>query len=213
MAAVQAHYALRMDYEEADRQDLSAWLSSAGGAFLCVFETASGENPHVHAVIYSEKKLAALRKSFQRSFPGKNGNGAYSLKICDDDVDAYMRYMCKGASRDDPPVVLFQQGLDYTPELVEAAHGRYWVNADAIKANKRKRVVCSTIVEELEKLCKDKGVRSRDAIALEYVRLYKDGRKAINIFHGRGVVNTVAVLLDESGDVAQSLAAQIAYQP
>jgi len=211
---VSAHYALRMDYVDLDRTPLSTWLSANATGFLCVYETADGENPHIHAVFHSGLKLSGLRSSFKKAFVDKVGNGAYSLKVCDDDVEAYMRYMCKGASVEEEPTVIVQQGLDYTPEKVKAAWEMYWVNNAAIKANKRKRVKCSTIVEELELACKAKGVKKsdREGIALEYIRMYKDARKGINVFHARSVVNTVAILLDDTGDVAKVLAGQIAFQ-
>lgn len=206
------HYALRLDVDQLDKPTLSEWLSANGTGFLVCYEEAAGENPHVHVVLYTDKKMDALRKSFTRGFPTKTGNGGYSLKKCDDDVDAYMRYLCKGTSPDIGPCVWTAQGLDFTPEKVADAHARYWVNNAALVQNKVKRVKCATIVEELELLCKRKGVRKGDkeAIALEYIKLYRDGRKGINIFHARSVVNTVACLLDDSGDTERILAAQIA---
>lgn len=207
------HYALRLDVSQEDKEPISTWLSSNGTAFLAVYEEGENENPHVHVVLYSDKRIDSLRKSFVRAFPGKTGNGGYSLKKCDDDVDAYMRYMCKGIDPELGPTVWCHQGLEYTAEKVSDAHGRYWVNHEALVNNKRKRVKTATIVEELELLCKRKGVKKNDkeAIALEYIRLYRDARKPINIFHARGVVNTVACLLDDSGEAEKALAASIAF--
>lgn len=209
------HYALRMDVSEseAEKPRLSDWLSANGTAFLVVFEQAPNENDHIHAVFYSDKKLDALRKSFKRAFTEKAGNGGYSLKKCDDDVEAYMRYMCKGPDADTQPEVWCRQGLEYAPEKVVSAHEAYWVNAEALRSNKRKRAKLGTIVEELEALCKHKGVTKGDkvGIAREYIRFYRDARKGINVFHARSVVNTVALLLDDTGKFEEELANQIAY--
>lgn len=209
------HYALRMDVSasEEEKPRLSTWLSANASGFLVVFEQAPNENDHIHAVLYSDKKLDALRKSFKRAFPEKAGNGGYSMKKCDDDVEAYMRYMCKGAGVDAPPEVWARQGLEYDDQKVEAAHEAYWVNAEALRSNKRKRAKIGTIVEELEALCKQKGVRKDDkvGIAREYIRFYRDARKGINVFQARAVVNTVALLLDDTGKFEEELANQIAF--
>lgn len=215
MASLAAHFALRMDVSatEEEKPRLSAWLSSTSSAFLVVFEQAPNENDHVHAVLYSDKKLQALRVSFKRAFPEKTGNGSYSLKSCDDDVDAYMRYMCKGADVDTQPEVWSRQGLEYSVEKVVAGHEMYWVNNASLRANKKAKVKTTAIIDTLEELCKAKGIRKDDkrGIALEYIRIYRDARKGINIFHARSVVNTVACLLDDTGKVEEQLADQIAY--
>lgn len=208
-----AQYALRMDYDRsADRGTLSDYLASNSSRYLVVFETAEGENPHVHAIFYSEKKLAALRKAFQRAFPSKNGNGSYSMKACDEKFEDYIAYMCKGASREDPPVVELRQGLDYTDAAIESAHGRYWVNNDAIMEARRARSVKLDIVEAVEKVAKENGVRSheRAEVAKIYIRMKKAQKKGINLFQARAVVNTVCVLLDDTGVREEELALEIA---
>lgn len=206
-------YALRMDYNrDVDRGALSNWLSSNAGRFLVVFETAEGENPHIHAIFYSEKKLAALRASFKRAFEDKVGNGAYSMKECTADFQGYIDYMCKGTSADDGPVVEMRQGIEYTEEAIDAAHGRYWVNNEALMAARRARNVRMDVVEVIEKECKEKGVRSHDRaeIAKIYIRMKVSAKKGINVFQARSVVNTVSVLLDDTGNREEELAAEIA---
>lgn len=208
-------FALRADYKDGDQALLSAWLSAIATVFLVVYEEHDGENPHVHCVFSSDKNLSALRVSFKRKFTDKIGNGGYSLKECDDDVEAYMRYMCKGDSKDNDPVVLIKQGQDYTDEKIKAAHDAYWVNNAALQSNKKKRKLipnCQTVIEKLEAVCKEKGVRKNDknAIAAEYIKMMKDARKPINVFAAKAVVNTVVVLLDDSGEAAETLASIIA---
>lgn len=207
-----AHYAIRVDVTDADRDALSRWCSANGSAFLCVYEEAADENPHVHIVLFSSKTIRAIRESFRRTFTEKTGNGAYSIKVCDDDTDAYMRYMCKGKSADDQPEVWFRQGLEYSVGAVVDAHERYWVNNDALTRNRRARQRTGNIVEELERVCKAKGVTKNDkvAIAREYIRMYRDARKGINVYQARAVVNTVVCLLDDNGEAEEFLAAQIA---
>lgn len=230
-------YALRVDVREGLRERLSSWLEKVATGYICVYEEGhanssqesrnaggSGEfdlglgrapiqdptNPHVHLILDSDKKQQALRSSFVRSFAEWSGNTAYSLKLCDDDYHAYIRYICKGASSGDAPVVWYRQGLLYTDALIKEAHEKYYVNQAAILENARhKRKLESTgIVEQVERECKKKNIRShdRDGIARVYIKLYRDARKAINVFAAKAVVNTVSLLLD-SGTCAEDLLA------
>jgi len=190
------NYALRMDWADVRRDLLSSWLSAVSSIFFVVHETADGENPHVHVFFSSDKKLNALRISFKRKFPDLVGNGAYSLKECDDNFEDYYLYMCKGDSQENLPVVLMKQGVDFSDDKIKEYHDRYWVNNNQIKISKRKRVAfAGTVVEQLEQICKEKGVRSKEDIAREYIRLYRDMRKPINCFQARAVVNTVTLLI------------------
>lgn len=208
-----SQYALRMDYDRTvDRGPLSNWLSANSARFLVVFETAEGENPHVHVILFSEKTLAALRASFKRAFEGKVGNGAYSLKLCSVDFEGYIRYMCKGVNAATGPHVEMRQGLEYTDDAIKAAHGMYWVNNDALLAARRARAVKMDVVEAIEKECKDKGVRSHDRVEIAkiYIRMKVTAKKGINVFQARSVVNTVSILLDDSGERETELAGEIA---
>lgn len=208
-------FALRVVTHGLDKKAFTAWLSSVCTAFICCLETGSvTEKEHVHCALHSDKTLAALRKSFQRSFADLgSGNGTYSLKVCDDDWENYMLYICKGASKDDRPVIWCRQGLEYTDELIAEYHERYWVNNAQLAINKRKRKEFSgTVVEVIEKLAKEKNLRhtDREEVAKLYIRHYVELRKPINTFAAKAVVNTVCVLLDEDNDSALSLlAAQI----
>lgn len=207
-------FAFRMDFVDADKEPLVKWLDSSACSYLVVHETHDGENPHVHVVFHSGKKLSALRMDFKRKFPTKIGNGGYSMKECDDDVEAYMRYMCKGDSSDDAPVVLACQGLEYSSDKVAAAHAAYWVNNEALKSNAQKRkklVKPQTVIEQLEAECKEKGYKTKEQIAAWYIRKLRDARKPINIFSARAIVNTVWVLVDGSEAAIDQLANSIAY--
>lgn len=190
------NYALRMDYSESQFDRLRSWLEACNGRYLVVYETGEGENPHVHVGFTSEKTLNALRVDLKRKFPELVGNGSYSLKEGDDNFDDYIIYMCKGDGEEEAPVVLMRHGLDFSDEKIEQYHERYWVNNAQIRESKRKRSAFGgTTVEQVEKICKEKGVRSKEDIAREYIRLYRDQRRAINVFQARAVVNTVSLLV------------------
>lgn len=209
--ALAKHFALRMDIlSPEDVTSISEWLNGVSSNHFVVREHGSdSENPHMHAVLFSAQKIASLRQSFRRKFPQHTGNSSYSLKECNEDVEAYGRYLCKGGDRESMPDVVCRLGMDYTDEWVKAMHDQYWVNNDALVSNRRKRAM--NMVERLELECKEKQIRwtDRKAIAMEYVRLQKDARKPLNSFAARAAVNTVSVLLDDSGEAAEQLAIEI----
>lgn len=194
-------FALRCDFDlDADKQRLSDWLSSNSDGFLVAYEEVDDENPHIHAIIYSAKKLDALRKSFKRVFEDKRGNGAYSLKPCTGDVDNYVAYICKGADADSEPRIVCAQGIEFSGERIEAMHARYWDVNQRLKAGADSRAAMKgNMVEAIEKLCREEGVRAYDrkGIARVYIRECKRMRKAINIFAAKAVVNGVSVALDD----------------
>lgn len=204
-------YALRVDVREGFKAKFLAWLPTIAIAWICVYEADSIENRHVHLILDSEKDIKKVRNSFTKKFPDCSGNKGYSLKLCNDDFDAYIRYICKGTSVDEPPVLWGFQGLDYTKEVIADAHRMYWVNNESLKANakKRARVEKESIIDQVEKESKKLGLKEyqREDVARVYIRLFRDARKGINVFAARAVVNTVCLLL-EGGDKSETTLAQ-----
>lgn len=204
-------YAIRMDVDESFKRRVSDWFSTAGNGYIVAYEVA-GDNKHIHAILDSVKSIKQVRNSLTNSFPECVGNKGYSLKLCDDDYDAYIRYICKGDSVDEGPVIWTKQGLKYTAEDIIDAHSRYWVNNAALQENAAKRVKVEkeNIVEQVEKIAKREGVKGfdREGVAKIYIRLFRDARKGINVFAARAVVNTVCCLLEGSGEdhLAQKIA-------
>lgn len=207
-------YALRLDVQIHWTDRVSKWCSENGNGFIVVFE-AAGDNLHIHAIIDSVKSIKVLRSSITRSFPECVGNKGYSLKLCDDNYDAYIRYICKGEDASTPPQVWCKQGLKYTAEDISNAHAMYWVNNESLKENAAKRVKVEkeSIIDQVEKLAKEKGFKGHERVEVSkiYLRLFRDARKGINIFAARAVVNTVCLLLDGVGGCAEEhLASKIA---
>jgi len=207
------NYALRIDLDGVDVAAINDWLASVADNFFVVREDP-GDNAHCHAFVRSDKKLPAVRKSLQRFLSGDRGNAAYSLKLCAEDYDGYLRYLCKGDSSSELPSVVGRRGLDYTDAWVKDQHAAYWCNNAAIVAarQKRKKISASTMVEKLEERCKEADIpwsRNRD-IAKEYIRMCKEQKKAINIHAARAIVNAVQVLLCPDDSAAEDLAIAIA---
>lgn len=214
MSLTPVRLALRADVTDGFRAQLDTFLGKVADGFIVAHETADGENPHIHAIISTHKTLKAVRSEFVRCCPSHKGNKMYSLKACDDDFQAYIRYICKGASRDSPPTIWTRLGLDYTDEVIGAAHLAYYVNQAAVveNAKKRKKVESANIVEQLESACKALNLPAHDrkGIAMQYLQLYKDARKGINVFAARACVNTVSLLLDRNEHAHTELATRIA---
>jgi len=199
-------YALRVDVFDGLKDRLSQWLSSVANGFIVSFETTIGQNDHVHCIVDCHKSIKVIRSSFCRAFPESVGNKSYSLKLCDDEYLAYVRYICKGKDKETDPVIWIRQGLLYRDEDIKDAHEKYWVNNAAIEENRTKRkAVDGNLVEQLERICKKKGVRAMDRqrVAEEYIKLFRDARKGINVYAARAIVNTVCLCL-EGGDAELS---------
>lgn len=203
-------YAIRMDVDESFKRRVSDWFSGAGNGYIVVYEV-SGDNKHIHAILDSVKSIKQLRNSLTHAFPECCGNKGYSLKVCDDNYDAYIRYICKGTV-DEEPVVWTKQGLKYTAEDINNAWQMYWVNNSALIENAKKRVKVEkeNIVEQVEKAAKAAGLKGyeRVEVAKIYIRLFRDARKGINVFAAKAVVNTVCCLLE--GSAEDHLASKIA---
>lgn len=206
-------YALRADVIGDFRVEVQQWIKQ-WDSYLMVYEEAGDENPHVHAIIHTSQTLKQLRNSFTYKFKEHTGNKAYSLKKCDDDFEAYIRYICKGKDKDSQPVVLAKCGLKYDDEVIKAGHEMYWVNNAALVINRKKEVKLEKLkpVELVEKEAKRLGLKGhdREGIAKVYIRLWRDARKPINLYAARAVVNTVCCLLDGHTGAEEDLARKIA---
>lgn len=191
---------LRLDVVPETKEKLLKWLPKVADAWIVAFEEHEG-NPHVHLVLHCRGTEKNVRNQVVRTF-GVKGNSGYSLKACYEDVSGYIRYICKGVDKETAPVIWSKQGLEYTDEAIKDAHAKFWCNNEALRENaSKRRKLKENVVEEVERLCKAKGVKAyeRSEVARVYISLYKTARKAINVYAGRAVINTVCLLL-EGGD-------------
>jgi len=207
-------YALRVDLDGIDAAAVVGFIQRFAVAYLVVRETVDGDNPHTHAFFTSESKIAGIRKAIQRWLSGDLGNAGYSLKECAEQYDDYLTYLCKGNSSSEMPEVVGRHGLDFTEEWVKDRHALYYVNREAIigQRHKRKKITTATAVEKLEERCKEANIvwNQKNDIALEYIKMCKAGRKAINVFSARSIVNAVTVALCPDDTAAKELAQLIA---
>lgn len=178
--------AIRVDGDN-HREKLRDFCSSDGAA-LVVRETVSGENPHYHAILHSDRKVAAIRMALKRSL-GVGGNGDYSVAEVRD-LDKYQRYMMKGPSADVMPEVILAVGIQYADAAwQQAKHDGYWQEAAAM-GRKRK---LEPIVDVVYRECTATGVEwhQRDRIAKIYIKELVDRSKPINLFAAKSSINLI----------------------
>lgn len=193
--------ALRVDGEWS--AGLSAWLEKNQLSGLACREVLQdGSNPHVHLLLTCQKdlKLPALRKSLLNACPELRGNGAYSMTTVRDEAK-YVRYICKGASEHEMPVIVWQQYMCDVEEM----HDEYW------RENKKKYKPSLSVTEYVLQKCKDNGVgcEDRSKIAEFYVAEQVARGKCLNLFQIKGQVNLIQCMLDGSGKKIADFAAEI----
>ena len=100
------------------------------------------------------------------------------------------------------PEIVLRQGLLFDEDWIKSHHDAYWVrNAELARSSKQRKdlAVFGNVVERVEleaKRLKLSG-RDREELSKIYIRMYTSAKKPINIFHAKGVINTVSCLLDE----------------
>lgn len=203
--------ALRLDILHDDNvQQLVGLCDSLGGGYWIVRE-GGVENPHLHVHLTTSTKLNAVRQAFKRRFPTHTGNGHYSIKQCESDVEGYDRYMAKGGAEGDDPIVIARSGLEYTLEQISDWHKQYWaVNHELMK--KRRKKLNGAVSDQLLQVCLDKGIKSRGGIGLQYLQLMKEANKPINTFAGKAAINTVWLALDEGTEARDALLLELVGQ-
>lgn len=196
-------YALRID--GTDSTPLITVLKKYGGAWLVVKEQTDG-NPHFHAVLHSDAKLAAVRQALKRLLPN-SGNGAYSCTAVRD-LPKYQKYMMKGDSRDVMPHVVQAEGWNYQDaSWQEEMHDAYWETNDEIQAGRKARPVIEVVLEK----CKEARTAwtNRQYIAEVYIREMVQRRKAINLFAVKSAVNLLQCQLCPDDRAIEDLAQNV----
>lgn len=196
--------AIRVDGDQ-HRQKLRDFLSSDGAA-LCVRETVDGENPHYHAVLHTDRKIAAVRMALKRCL-GVTGNGEYSVAQVKD-LARYQRYMLKGDAKGVLPEIVIAIGMIYQSDSwVEEQHDAYWEeNATLVKKRALEPVPAAVLSQ-----CKEANVAwdRRDRIAEIYIRELVTRNKAINLFSLKSNVNLIQCQLCPGDQAIEDLARQV----
>lgn len=203
MASEFSVYAIRLD--ASDPTDLLAFLEKEDCGYLAVKELED-TNPHFHVVMHTKKKIAAVRAALKRALPDINGNGSYSLSLVRE-LDKYVRYMCKGTSKEVGPDIVGARGLQYqTAEWIEEQHDAYWVSAEEIARKRDDKKV--PIIPRVIDLCKEGNVRWSDRVSIAklYIKELVSRDKAINSYAVRYAVNLIQIKLCPDDSAIDDLA-------
>lgn len=225
-------YKLRLTLEEtegaeprdaptADEREaqLKSFVGSVAPSYLIVREGADGEvnRLHCHAILVGTKykNPAALRVAFTRALKWVQGNADYSIGVVDD-ADAHIRYLCKGAAADQPPVVVAKCGMEFGDDDLSSAHGLFWENNRSMKAASKKRASAANknVVAELTRRCKAKGLTAKDAVDVSkaYLDYYTEQDRGVSKHHGVSTVRAVLLKLPGSEEYRRDLACAIAVE-
>lgn len=202
-------YALRaVVLRDEDMQSLRSWIAEKSPGHLVVRHEGDSDEarPHWHALLWSDKKDQAFRLDFKKGNPAFVGNRSYSLtqvvkKKDDDPVAAYERYMCHGACEGDPVDVVMCHGLKYTPEWFQEQNRLYYAARREFAKKEKKAADTVSVVNEIEKICRSRGLSSREEIARAFIQYNVERSRPINLFYGKSVINTVSVKI--GGRVAE----------
>lgn len=187
--------------EEADAVTLR-WINARSPRHLVIKHGADEEvnRDHWHALVWSEKKLQALRVDFKKANPHVVGAAAYSLAELKDEgrgdpIETYERYMCHGQFAGDAVMVVSAVGTKYTEAWFKDQNTAFWQARKEYKKKVEKRQASGNTVNELVAECEAEGIRDRRGIALKLVRKFTAERRPLNTFYGKSVVNTVWCVL------------------
>lgn len=161
----------------------------------------SGDNEHWHWYLSGDrfKNVQTFRVNLTKAVPSLRGNGNYSAKECDDEVEKYWRYMCKGEAEGTGAEIAWRHGLLWTDERFESLHQEYWVNN--VQARKRKLPAVAEVV--LDK-CKRSAVQWNDRreIFRQYIIELHSRDKPINLYQVKSSVNLLQIKLAPNADDA-----------
>lgn len=115
------------DFEERLRTYFAQETFTAIGACR---EYSIKDTLHYHIGFYSTEKRTRVTDNFRKHFVDDIGIGNRAYSFGEDrtlNVDAYRRYMCKGASPAEIPIIIFWQARINEPSIREL-HDQFWKN-------------------------------------------------------------------------------------
>lgn len=181
--------ALRVDKE---LEAVEVFLNSKACGGFGVREVA-GDNEHWHFLLETDKfrNLQAFRVALTRAVPALKGNASYSATAVND-LEKYVRYMCKGESEGVGPEVVWRNSIVYSDEECEKLHEEYWKENARLKKRKAGSMI-DWVVDE----CKRQGIewKDRSSMAKLYVAEVAKRGKPFNQFAARSAVNAVQLAL------------------
>lgn len=182
--------------------DVVSFVENKGASGWCVRETGDdGTNEHWHWYIEVTgfKNVQAFRVALTRAVPDLKGNGSYSVKECDDQVERYWQYMAKGEADGEGVIPVWRHGLLWTDEYIDELHAKYWAENHVFKKQK---------LRHIDEVVLEKAMEAKVAwdVPYELQKIYIKElflrNKPINLFSVRSHCNLLALKLAPDVDSA-----------
>lgn len=199
MAGLPYKFRWTLKNEEADKAVLALCQKVSPGHLGVLHEADEEvERPHWHFILYWDKSPKRFRQLLKEAVPTAQGQSDYSFgeikatKVYDSleaATAAYERYMCHGKCEGDAVLVVSAVGVKYTPEWFRDQNKAFYAVQKAFMAERKKKEL--SLVEDMTEHCRSAGISGKTEIAVEYCKRMCKANKPTNVFHARGVVNTV----------------------
>ena len=193
LAAYKFRYTLISD--ESDAAVLK-WVASVANRHLVVQHDADSEvnRTHWHAVLYTTRKLEAIRLQFKRQFPDVEKAGYGLGLIKEGEADVYERYMCHGACDGDAVKIIAASGLEYSQAWAQAQNTAFYAKRREFTSSVKKQGKESTVLALYEEATAA-NVADRGAVADLLIQMYVRQRRPMIESYMKAVITTVCVMM------------------
>lgn len=176
--------------------------------YLIVYEEKDGNN-HYHVHGYTIGRMATLREAFRRKFPENSGNKGYELKECDNDEQGYIRYLAKGDSPDDMPILIDCKG-QYD---LDSLHQQFWLEFEDRNGQfdpefkRSRRVTTEQMLQEVMTKLPDEwfDVKDKPRVLALMFDVWQSHGKILNLYRARDYYYDIAYKLAPSVDAKFAL--------
>lgn len=130
-------YSIRIHDANERLYDKYRSIHDQGDIFIVKELTSTNQTIHYQSYWKTDTKKDAITKRFQRlQIKGGGSNEQYAVTKVEDTPEDHQRviqYLCKGASKDELPVVLYTNFL--SDEQIKEYHTKYWLENETYRDN------------------------------------------------------------------------------
>lgn len=171
--------AIRITLEDTDSKKYVDTINTLSyKSFLVIEYGKDNTNPHIQGIVEpvhtNSEKIKSRIDTFRRKVKAAHsdivGNKRMSIKQCNDDIDNYIRYLCKG-TKDKPPIIANNSWKVDT----DKQYTKYWDINKTIKSRKLCKIdsIKATEVDLIPKMS------YIEKIYLQIMRYHKDNNLLI----------------------------------
>lgn len=198
-------YALRVTLSnDAIDSTVLAWIKAESPSHLVIKHSKDKDvtSDHWHALLWSPRKLQALRHALKKANPDIVNNGMYSLKECKPGEEGtYERYMCHADVDGGRVHIVSANGLKYTQAWAqEQNHLYYSVQREFVVAKKTGKDA-SSFHERFIVECEAQGLMDLRRIIALYCEMCLESKRPMNEYHMQASVNCRIFVIDRSTQV------------